>query len=199
MIRGARFTAAGGLGRGPAALVLLVLLAGCAQGTVQEALGVRKRAPDEFQVVRRSPLVLPPDYSLRPPQPGAVGPQQGDPSRDAQAILTGRSDTPLGATPTPAPATAAAPATQSPGELALLERSPVAAQPGIRQEITAENEELISLDRSRFLFILNFQRKAMSERNEPVIDPVAEAQRLRSQGQVGSVVTMRTGSQPLPP
>ena len=44
----------------------LAALAGCS-GTVQEKLGLGKRAPDEFQVVRRAPLILPPDYSLRPP------------------------------------------------------------------------------------------------------------------------------------
>ena len=33
-----------------------------------------KRSPDEFAVVRRAPLILPPDYGLRPPRPGETGP-----------------------------------------------------------------------------------------------------------------------------
>jgi hypothetical protein len=55
----------------------------------------------------------------------------------------------------------------------------------------------VNLDDSRFLFILNFQRRALQP-TEPVIDPVAERQRLQQSGAAtGSVVTMRTGSQPL--
>ena len=49
---------------------MAALLAACT-GTVQENLGIAKRSPDEFQVVRRAPLVLPPDYNLRPPSPGS--------------------------------------------------------------------------------------------------------------------------------
>jgi hypothetical protein len=165
------------------------LLAGCGETTVQERLGLGKRAPDEFQVVRRAPLVLPPDYNLRPPTPGAPPPQQQDTSAQAEAILTGQ---PLRAAP--------ADTRQSQGELALLGQSPVQAEPDIRQVLVAENQELVNLDDNRFLFILNFQRRALQP-SEPVVDPVAERQRLQQQGggsaAPGSVITMRTGSQPL--
>ena len=36
-----------------------------------------KRAPDEFAVVRRAPLIVPPDFDLRPPDPGAPRPNIG--------------------------------------------------------------------------------------------------------------------------
>jgi hypothetical protein len=185
-MRAVGLTSRGGSGRiGLIVLGLGVLaaLAGCGTRTVQETLGVGKRAPDEFQVVRRAPLVLPPDYNLRPPQPGGTGPQ-GDVTTQAEEILTGR----------PPPRAAA----QSPGEAALLAQSPVAAEPGIRAKILQENAELVDLDDRRFLFILDFQRRRLQPQ-EPVIDPVAEAQRLRSDGAAGSVVTQRTGSEPLPP
>ena len=42
--------------------------AGC-QSTKQ-ALGMSKVVPDEFRVVTMAPLVVPPEYSLRPPAPG---------------------------------------------------------------------------------------------------------------------------------
>ncbi|HEX6012331.1 MAG TPA: DUF3035 domain-containing protein [Geminicoccaceae bacterium] len=162
-------------------------LAGCGDTTVQERLGLGKRVPDEFQVVRRAPLVLPPDYNLRPPAPGAPPPQQQDTSAQAEAILTGQ------------PPRVPAEARQSQGELALLGQSPVEAEPGIRQVLVAENQELVNLDDNRFLFILNFQRRALQPTG-PVIDPVAERQRLQqaaASAAPGSVVTMRTGSQPL--
>ena len=38
--------------------------------TVQEALGYEQKGPDEMAVISRPPLIVPPDYNLRPPRPG---------------------------------------------------------------------------------------------------------------------------------
>ena len=47
-----------------------LLLAGCGSGG-----GLLSRArPDEFAVQRQAPLVVPPDFALTPPQPGAPRP-----------------------------------------------------------------------------------------------------------------------------
>lgn len=166
-------------------------LAGCGGGTVQENLGMGKRQPDEFQVVRRAPLVLPPDFNLRPPQPGAPGPATQDVSAQAQQILTGQA--PSTSIPTQVPVEAR----QSQGEQALLAQASVQAEPNIRQLLVQEDAELVDLDASRFLFILNFQREAMRPRPN-VLDPVAEAQRLRAAQAGNQVITERIGSQPLP-
>lgn len=177
-----------GLGAVAASAFIALALAGCGR-PVGETLGIQRRAPDEFQVVRRAPLILPPDYNLRPPQPGASPAQQQDVAAQAEALLVGQAGQ-------AAPAASAASAARSPGEQALLAQSPVESEPNIRQILVAENQDLIDLDEGRFLFILNFQRRGL-ERREPVIDPVAEAQRLAAEGAAGSVVTERTGSQPL--
>ncbi|MFI4936413.1 MAG: DUF3035 domain-containing protein [Caulobacterales bacterium] len=64
-------------------------LAGC--DTASRALGVSKVTPDEFRVVTKAPLVLPPDYSLRPPAPGEPRPQELQPESAArQALLNQR-------------------------------------------------------------------------------------------------------------
>ncbi len=64
-----------------------ILLASCGGGL----LGDRKR-PDEFAVARQAPLVIPPDFALRPPQPGAPRPQDaGGPSQQALDALFGGS------------------------------------------------------------------------------------------------------------
>lgn len=53
--------------------VVALALAGCGAGG-----GLSRDRPDEFAVARQAPLVIPPDYSLVPPQPGAVRPQDAN-------------------------------------------------------------------------------------------------------------------------
>jgi hypothetical protein len=57
-----------------------LLLGGCA---AHSRLG-RPGGPDEFAVARQAPLVIPPDFSLAPPQPGAA--RANDISPNAQAL-----------------------------------------------------------------------------------------------------------------
>lgn len=65
------------------AVVLGSLLSGCGGAeTVQEALGYEQTGPDAMAVVKRPPLILPPDYQLRPPRP-ATEEQGGDAASDA--------------------------------------------------------------------------------------------------------------------
>ncbi len=51
--------------------------------------GYDRARPDEFAVARQAPLVIPPDFSLRPPQPGAARPQDTNPSDQALEALFG--------------------------------------------------------------------------------------------------------------
>jgi hypothetical protein len=69
-------------------MLALLPVGGCAQGSVQDALGMSKRAPDEFAVVKRAPLIVPPDFELRPPDPGAPRPNIGRTSDQARVALT---------------------------------------------------------------------------------------------------------------
>ena len=72
-----------------AAVVMIGLgLAGC-QST-REALGMTKVIPDEFRVVTKAPLVVPPDYALRPPAPGEPRPQELQPESQARIALVGQ-------------------------------------------------------------------------------------------------------------
>ena len=64
------------------ASLALTLLSGCA------GLG-GTNSPDEFRVVKKAPLVVPPDYSLRPPAPGSGQPFEVDPTRAGTAFAFG--------------------------------------------------------------------------------------------------------------
>lgn len=168
-----------GIGLIAATTLSLTLLTGC-EGTLQQRLGLERPVPDEFQVVRRAPLVLPPDMNL--PPPGTRPAPQQDVSVAARESLVGR------AAPVPGEASA--------GERALIMAVRGEADPEIRRRLLAESAELVDLDRSRFLFILDFQRSQFEPKGEP-IDPVAAAAQLEREGRARRVVTIRTGSEPL--
>ena len=70
--------------------LLLIGVAGAAgcQST-QRALGMSKVTPDEFRVVTKAPLVLPPDFALRPPSPGQPRPQELQPESAARVAILG--------------------------------------------------------------------------------------------------------------
>jgi len=71
-----------------------VLLAGLtlsACGNIKQQLGFNRESPDEFTVLSRAPLTIPPDFALQPPAPGAVRPQEGTEQDRAREVLLGRS------------------------------------------------------------------------------------------------------------
>ena len=71
----------------PALLVLTgvsTLLAGCGSTGL---LG--RDRPDEFAVQRQAPLVVPPDFSLAPPAPGAPRPTEGTTQQQTLDALFG--------------------------------------------------------------------------------------------------------------
>ena len=72
--------------------------------------------PDEFAVQRQAPLVVPPDFALVPPQPGAPRPAEGTAAQQALQALFG------------------GPAPRSAVETSALNRAGT-AEPGIRSAI----------------------------------------------------------------
>lgn len=76
----------------PIMAVLIVAAAAATTGCsgMSQALGMEKVTPDEFRVVTRAPLTLPPDYALRPPRPGEPRPQELAPDAEARAALFGQ-------------------------------------------------------------------------------------------------------------
>lgn len=150
-------------------------LGGCEQS--RAALGLNKTQPDEFAVVTRAPLVLPPEPTLRPPRPGAPRPQEYQPSEQAQVALfddvkTRASDQGGGL---------------SPAEIALLHQAGTErADPNIRLLLRQESSAYASRD-SGFVDRLMFWREVPPD--EQVVDATKEAQRLRENAAAGQPVT----------
>jgi hypothetical protein len=103
-----------------------MLLSGCQ--SVREATGAAKTPPDEFTVLTKSPLVIPPDYNLRPPQPGIAS------RNDPEAGETG------GNLNLPQTTTAAGlGAAYSDGEKLLLTKTnALSVDPNIRKTVTTD-------------------------------------------------------------
>jgi hypothetical protein len=152
-----------------------IALVGC--GSIRDATGVAKDAPDEFAVVTKAPLVIPPDFNLRPPKPGAAPTNQTSPTQSAQQDLFGVTD--------PSLIAASLPNTYSPGEKTLLANSGAAtADHGIRAQIAADAKAMATANDS-FTDTLLFRNSPDPNAGQPV-DADAEHDRLvaeKSDGQ----------------
>ena len=121
-----------------AVCVMAVSLTACE--SIRAAAGIDKQPPDEFAVVTKAPLIIPPDYTLRPPKPGAAPLNQISPTEAAQAALY--SDDPKAVA-------GAISGNYSQGEKLLLAQTGAAtASDGIRQQIAADNSNTQSADES---------------------------------------------------
>ncbi|MGE5504930.1 MAG: DUF3035 domain-containing protein [Actinomycetota bacterium] len=161
-------------------LLLTLALSGCSE--VKRSLGFEKMPPDEFQVVSRAPLSMPPDFALRPPAPGSTRPQENTTREQArQALLGTRQVTPIST------------AGRSQGDMALLKRAGAEGiQPDIRSIVNKETQALAEADKSLADRIV-FWRK--TDPSGEAVDPAKEAQRLRENQALGK--SLSDGDTPL--
>ena len=66
-----------------------LMLAACGDDA-SDAFGYGKSAPDEFTVISRPPLILPPDYNLRPPGSGTTRTAIPKPTEVAKILVLGK-------------------------------------------------------------------------------------------------------------
>lgn len=155
---------------------LVSALAGC-EG-VKNQLGLTKKAPDEFRVVSRAPLTLPPDFSLRPPEPGVARPQEGTTAQQARSAIF-RADEPKVAALEPVSATDS----RSLGERSLLRAAGVeSTDPNIRSLV---DRETLSLNEQSEGFIDSLIFWRAKEVPGAVVDAQSEADRLRENAALG--------------
>jgi hypothetical protein len=155
-------------------------VAGCDRA--RSVIGLDKQAPDEFAVVTRAPLSLPPDYGLRPPTPGAQRPQEQAVRNEARDILLRNSRL----TPSDAVKEAVSSGRFSTGEAAFLARAgALNADPTIRQTVNRESTAIAEATTGMLDKVL-FWRKV----DEPgvIVDPEKESRRLREARAMGDAV-----------
>jgi hypothetical protein len=175
-----------------AAVSAVALLGGCENP--RRTLGLDRTLPDEFAVIARAPLTLPPDFSLRPPQPGALRGQDAAPVQKARQTVFRAPGSDTGSTAAlPAGGNggsgtaAVASGTLSAGELALLRQAGAPdIDPSIRQRVDQEAARLAENDKGFVNTLLFWRRK---EASGTVVDAEKENQRLRENAALGKPVT----------
>ncbi len=163
-----------------------LIATGCT--STSRALGLEKSAPNEFNILTKAPLIVPPEYNLRPPAVGASTAENNYTQRSAREALLGEVDA----------------AKPSNGELALMTKAGAnRASSEIRLEIDGANsvERKSANFTDRILFWRDGQ--VMDAQGNPApIDPETEAKRLESVNSAtggGDVeITRRPGGAKLP-
>ena len=122
-----------------------MLLAGCDTDKLSRTFGLTRDSPDEYTVTTRAPLSMPPEYSLRPPQPGASRPQEQTERQQAEEALAPQLT--LGAQ---------APGSVSQGQTALTQQAGPAASSDIRRRV---DQDAQSDNDSGFIDKLLYWRK----------------------------------------
>ncbi len=158
-----------------AGATMLGALTGCGGSELRRNLGIDRAGPDAFAVVARAPLEIPPEFGLRPPQPGATRPNETNASDRAREALLGPGGKAGGLSDRPA------------AEAALLAQAgAVGADPKIRDQVNRESTQLADADRTFVDRLIFWQRPPLPG---TVVNAEQEAQRLRDNAALGRPVT----------
>jgi hypothetical protein len=161
------------------AWVRFAILGACAASlmgcqSIRDAAGLSKAGPDEFAVVTKQPLVIPPEYNLRPPRDGAPPTNQIQPTDAAQSAL-------FDTDPTAAAKMIQGDFSQA-EKLLLAQANAGSTDPSIRQEVASDGRAMEPAD-------LDFTQKILFWQDKPVpgtnVDAEAEDKRIQAQKAAG--------------
>lgn len=161
-----------------AMITAALLVTGCSD-TFKEQIGLGKRSPDEFKVVSRAPLSLPPDYNLQPPRPGALRPQEGSARGQARRAVFN-----LDGSAGPAREDSLNDGDRTQGEVALLQQAGADQAPeDIRLLVDRETRQS-NAESQQLVDTLIFWKEQPSPAT--LVDPVKESQRLQENAALGT-------------
>lgn len=171
----------------------MLALGGCSSNT-KKKLGLGRHSPDEFSVVKRAPLSMPPVYNLRPPQPGAPRPQQTPTTEQAKQAVFGNGDAAEKNAVQQAFSTAGADAAQTTtnvtdAEAAFLTKvGASSADPNIRDVLVREQGAYTVSDENLADKIM-FWRDQKDLPPASVVDAGKEAERIKENQEEGKGIT----------
>ena len=148
------------------------LLSGCSN--VRDALGQNKKSPDEFSILARAPLSVPPNFSLRVPNKGMERPQEPSSRNMGRDIIFKKSNSERGNDSK----------SNSSSIRGLLGTDK--ANPKIREIINAETKNMVFEDKLFLDKLLSWKKPS---EDGVLVDAVAEAKRLKNNVEQGKPVT----------
>lgn len=156
--------------------VMGLLLAGCSG--LRDQLGLDRHSPDEFTVVKRAPLSLPPEYSLRPPNADGttpLGSAQTSTQDQARAAVFGTQDGSSDEN------------TKTSAEDVFLNKVGTgSSNADIRRVLDEESGYIVLENRSTVDKILG---RSGATTQDSIIDATAESERLKSNKESGRPIT----------
>ncbi len=161
-------------------IVLFTLSACGGAGEIRKQFGIAREAPDEFVVLKRAPLDVPPPYELELPEPrrGAQRPQEFAPDVTAKASLFGEDAK-----------RESLESTTTAADSRFLEMTGTGqTDPDIRAKVNAETAALHDRNKPVAERLLNIGGDALVP-SATVVDAEAEAARLRKNKEQGLAVT----------
>ncbi|UCH73476.1 MAG: DUF3035 domain-containing protein [Rhodospirillales bacterium] len=163
-------------------LAAILMLGGC--GESGNIFGFDRGGPDEFSVVRNQPLSIPPNATLRPPQPGTDRSTRNQSSNVAREELVTSAPGDMDPAESFEMSGYSVRGGPSPGEAALMQRvtSYYGVEPDIRRMVDQESRQLV-LEQDSFVNSLLFWRDEPPPGTE--LDAEAEARRLRENEALG--------------
>jgi hypothetical protein len=182
------------------AISACMLLTACGNADMKESLGLNRKAPDEFRVVSRPPLNVPPEFNLHPPTQGEEY-SSGVPAQDqahSKLLNTGAalptakptpfSNQTLGnvSTAVPAVSTSELPTTADSQFLSNVGASK--ADPHIRNEIREDAEIGVAPKNDNYLL-------GNKKDTDPVVDAAKEKERIKEDTSQNKPLT--TGDTPV--
>lgn len=157
-------------------MLVFALLINACSNQAKQALGLNRKSPDEFTVISRAPLTVPPVFNMRPPHPGVARPQEETPRESARNTLLSSLKT-------------TEPANVTSGEQTLLMKAGIEkAEPNIRQVIDQEATSLIKESQhfvDRLVFWKNPEDPTAVE-----VDPTLETKRIQENTALGKEITV---------
>ncbi len=143
-------------------MMAIGVLTACTSGEVRDNLGLHRSKPDEFKVVSRPPLSVPPEFSLTPPEEGAGEFQLQSMEEKAASLLLQETS-----------AVDEAVAKGSSESIFLNNIGADKADPDVRRKISKEFGQPVGKKESTFAI------DAILNSEDPTVDAPKEAERIR--------------------
>jgi hypothetical protein len=157
-------------------------LTACSGNTVKDTLGLNRSAPDEFRVVSRPPLSIPPQFTLRAPANTDVSPNELSASQKAQSLVTS-STSPSKSTKKDAPATSSNAESQFLKNAGVNNANPMVRDELVEERFTKQEKEEESGSSWWNVF------SSSDDKKDPLVDAKKEAERLKKNESEGQPVT----------